>query len=637
MKRNLLFCVTMLALLSISCGQPPASQRPDLDIRIEKIEKRLPVMTAVGMLTGETTNIAERMKHYRVPGVSIAVINDFEIEWTKGYGVLEAGGDVPVTPETLFQAASISKPVTAMAALYFAEQGSLDLDQDVNDRLMSWQVPENEFTSQEKVTLRRLLSHTAGLNERGLMGYIRDQDIPTLREILDGSPPANSPAWRVQDVPGSIWRYSNGGYVIVTQLLEDVVGAPFPEVMREVLFEPLGMESSTYEFPLPDEFAPEAASAHGQSGQPIYGKWLTYPEMGPSGLWTTPSDLAQLVVEIMRARAGQSNIVLSQDMAAQMLSAQTEDIPYEEHTLMHPLYADWGLGWQLLHLGGNSYFVHGGDNPEGFESIVFGVPEQGWGAVIMTNGANGQGLSYEILYAVAEAYGILPSLRTIALMGYLVFIVFTLLVVWLLAYLILRLWSRRSTATPHRAGVISRYRLVFLLLIPATLLLTAFPYYIGLEVALQLIQGSPDATLGRPAAVGMVEQGELFARHGMIEEAVEAYSKAQEMDPELEIAAGSWNTLCWHGSLWGYAADVMGACERAVALAPGDASIADSRGLARALTGNYAGAAEDFRSYVDWLETHGGNEREITMRKLWIAELEAGRNPFDEATLAELR
>jgi CubicO group peptidase (beta-lactamase class C family) len=637
MKRNLLFCVMMLALLSTSCGQPAASQRPDLETRIQEIENGLPVMTAGGILTGDTTKIAERMKHYRIPGVSIAVINDFEIVWAKGYGVLEAGGDVPVTPNTLFQAASISKPVTAMAALYFVEQGSLDLDQDVNGRLTSWQVPENEFTSQEKVTLRCLLSHTAGLNERGLIGYIRDQETPTLHQILDGLPPANSPAWRVQDIPGSIWRYSNGGYVIVTQLLEDVVGAPFPEVMREVLFEPLGMESSTYEFPLPDEFAPKAASAHGQSGQPIYGKWLTYPEMGPSGLWTTPSDLAQLVVEIMRARAGQSNIVLSQDMADQMLSAQTEDISYEEATLMHPLYADWGLGWQLLHLGRNSYFVHGGDNPEGFQSIVFAIPEQGWSVVIMTNGANGQGLSYEILYTVAEAYGVLPSLRTIALMGYLVFIVLALLVVWLLAYLILRLWSRRSTATPRRPGVISRYRFVFLLLIPATLLLITFPYYIGLEVALQLIQGSPDATPGQSAALGMIEQGELFAQHGMIGEAVEAYSKAQDMDPELEIAARSWNALCWHGSLWGYAADVMGACERAVALAPGDAPIADSRGLARALTGDYAGAAEDFRSYADWLERHGGDERELNMRKLWIAELELGRNPFDEAALTELR
>jgi CubicO group peptidase (beta-lactamase class C family) len=637
MRRNLLFWVMMLALLSTGCGQPPASQRPDLDTRIEKIEKGLPVMTAGGILTGEPTNIAERMKHYRVPGVSIAVITDFEIEWAKGYGVLEAGGDVPVTPDTLFQAASISKPVTAMAALYLVEQGATDLDQDVNDRLMSWQVPENEFSAQEKVTLRRLLSHTAGLNEKGLIGYIRGQDIPTLREILDGSPPANSPAWRVQDVPGSIWRYSNGGYVIVTQLLEDVMGAPFPEIMREVLFEPLGMESSTYEFPLPDEFAPRAASAHGEWGQPIYGKWLTYPEMGPSGLWTTSSDLARLAVEIMRARAGKSSIVFSQDMADQMLSTQTEDIPYEQSPLMHPLYADWGLGWQLLHLGRNSYFMHGGDNPEGFQSIVFAVPEQGWGVVIMTNGANGQGLSYEILYTLAEACGILPSLRTIALMGHLVFTLLALPVVWLLAYLILRLWSRRSAATLHRAGVISRYRSVFLLLIPVTLLLITFPYYIGLEVAVQLVQGSPDAASGQPAVLGRVEQAELLARHGMIEKAVEAFSREQEIDPALEITAGSWNVLCWHGSLWGHAADVIGACERAVALAPGNALIADSRGLARALTGDYAGAAEDFRSYVDWLEEQGGNEREIDMRRFWIAELSAGRNPFDEAALAELR
>src|ERR1044072_1043854 len=191
----------------------------DLTQRIERVENGL---LPPAVLKGEPSvrmRIADRMQFYKTPAVSIAVINDGRIEWARGYGVLEAGGKQPVTPETLFQAASISKSLSAMLALQLVEKGKLDLDSDVNERLVSWKVPDNEFTKEQKVTLRRLLSHTAGVTVQGFLGYPSGEAMPSLRQILDGEKPANSAAIRVDMKPGSSFRYSGGGYVILQQLL----------------------------------------------------------------------------------------------------------------------------------------------------------------------------------------------------------------------------------------------------------------------------------------------------------------------------------------------------------------------------------------------------------------------------------
>ena len=632
MKNRILTIIILASLLS-AC-QLLLSPVPDLEERINRIENEMPVLTAKGLLSGETTTLTERMEHYHVPGVSIAVINKFEIEWARSYGVADAGENSPVTRETLFQAASISKPATAVAALYFVEQGSLDLEKDVNDQLISWQVPENDFTVQEKVTLRRLLSHTAGLNKASRFGYFQSEEIPTLQQVLDGEEPAHSPPWRVEAVPGARYHYSNGGYLTIAQLLIDETGKPFSEIMQETVFNPLNMTASTFENPLPTEYWDIAASAHDKWGQPIFEKWLVYPEMGASGLWTTPTDLALLTNEIMLSWNGHSNKVLSTDIVIEMLTTHADDVPD-----MSPLDLDYGLGWYLREFGGNAYFVHGGDNPEGFQSILMGLPEKGWGVVIMTNGVNGSRLYFEILYSIAEAYGLFPSLRALAVIGYLIFLLLTLLLIWLITYLILRVWPKKTdrSATSTTNSIVSRYRFVFFLLVPVAMLASAFPYYIALEIGTALATDPSLQTHHQLKALGMIERGNLFAQHGMIDEAVAAYEEGQNMDPELALSASDWNRLCWYGGLWGYAEDVLDVCDRAVALEPENAEIKDSRGLARALTGDYDGAIEDFGAYVDWLEEQGEEEYEKNLRQFWISELETGRNPIDETILMELR
>ncbi len=367
--------------------------------RVQHVENGL--LPAV-VIKGQTApmKIADRMAHYKTPGVSVAVINNGKIEWVKAYGVVEAGGAELVTPGTRFQAASISKPVAAMGALALVEQGKLSLDEDVNAKLKSWKVPENDFTKEQKVTLRRLVTHSAGLTVHGFRGYAADESVPTLPQALDGQKPANSAAIRVDILPGSRWRYSGGGYNVMQQLMTDVAGKPFPELMRELALDKIGMKHSAYEQPLTKTGAAQAAVGHRSNGEVVKGKSHTYPEMAAAGLWTTPSDLALFAIELQKSKAGKSNKVLSQAMTNQMLTKQIEN---------------WGLGVSLGGEGAAATFSHGGAN-EGFRCQLFAYAETGQGAVVMTNSDAGGALASEVLRGIAREYGwpdFKPTERTV--------------------------------------------------------------------------------------------------------------------------------------------------------------------------------------------------------------------------------
>ncbi len=384
----IVFSVSTLTLfLALYCSP----SRVDLKARIQRIENGLIPEPGI-VLKGRTPQKAElldRMSAYKIPGVSIAVINDYRIEWAKGYGVREAEGNDPVTVRTLFQAASISKPVAALAALHYVEKGLLDLDEDVNGKLRSWQVPDNEFTRSSKVTLRDIMSHNAGLTVHGFRGYAQGEKIPSLRQVLDGEKPANSKAIRVDKEPGTGFRYSGGGYTVMQQLLVDLEGKPFPEVMSETMLDKLKMADSTYEQPLPESLTTQAATAHRRNGNAIKGKWHTYPEMAAAGLWTTPTDLCRFAIEIMNSRKGRSQRVLSQKMVRQMLTDQAEGM---------------GLGLLLWGEGEDFRFMHGGSN-EGFRCSLIAYPEKGQGVAIMVNSDYGGNLMSELLRSLSEEYG----------------------------------------------------------------------------------------------------------------------------------------------------------------------------------------------------------------------------------------
>jgi CubicO group peptidase (beta-lactamase class C family) len=398
---TLFLTLTCLTAYGAAYGAEKAKTKAAaLEAHVRRIEHGLLPGTLIKGAPPATMELVERMRFHKVPGVSIAVIQDGRVEWARGFGVKEAGKSDPVTPETMFQAASISKPITALAALRLVQDGRLNLDEDVNAKLVSWHVPENELTRAQKVTLRRLLSHTAGLTVHGFPGYAADEAVPTLVQVLDGVKPANTAPIRVDILPGLMWRYSGGGYMVVQQLLIDVTKKPFPDLMREKVIAPLGLRHSTYEQPLPASLAAMAATGH-EDGQPVKGHWHTYPEMAAAGLWTTPTDLALIAIEIQRALAGRSDKVIAQGTARQMLTPQMED---------------YGLGPGVEGEGARTRFLHNGKN-EGFEAAWMAYETTGQGVVVMANGSGGARLAQEIIRTIASEYGWLdfkPKERALA-------------------------------------------------------------------------------------------------------------------------------------------------------------------------------------------------------------------------------
>jgi len=332
--------------------------------------------------------VVAEMKTHGITGVSVAIIENGEIRKANGYGFTDKSGTTPVTTHTLFQAGSVSKPVAALGALRLVEAGKLSLDEDVNQSLKQWQVPQNEFTKDEKVTLRRILSHSAGLTVHGFPGYEAESPLPTLRQVLDGSKPANTAAIRVDIVPGSASRYSGGGYTVMQQMMIDVTAKAFPELMRETVLAPLQMNASTYEQPLPADRATRAATGYDPNGKEVKGKWHTYPEMAAAGLWTTPSDLARFAISIQKALAGQSNPVISQSMTRQMLTVQK---------------GNKGLGFGLDGNGSKLRFFHGGRD-QGFDALLMAYAESGQGVVIMINANDNSGAGKRIVDAVSKEY-----------------------------------------------------------------------------------------------------------------------------------------------------------------------------------------------------------------------------------------
>ena len=321
-----------------------------------------------------TTAMAES----QTPAVSIAVIRKGAVEWARTYGVGVSAG-------TLFQAASISKPVTAMAALHMAQYGNFGLDENVNDKLTAWQVPDNLFTGSQKVTVRGILSHTAGLTVHGFPGYGENDAVPTVRQVLDGASPANTGPVRVDVVPGTAYRYSGGGYTVLQLLLTERFQRPFPELMQRIVLSRLGLHNSTFEQPLGQARAARTAVGFHNTGRSYTGGWHTYPEMAAAGLWTTPTDLSLFAIAVASAVMGESNKIIERDIAERMI------IP---HIGRH------GLGF----VGGQGWFRHGGANA-GYRCELICRADASHGAVIMTNSDSGGRLIPPVLAAIAQESG----------------------------------------------------------------------------------------------------------------------------------------------------------------------------------------------------------------------------------------
>ena len=375
--------IFILILVLSSCGRTAKVEDSDTG----RIENGLLLPIALKGEENPKFSILERMQEYRVPGTSIAIVKDGTIKWSRAYGLADVENKIDVDTTTLFQAGSISKPIAALAVLKLVEGGALDLDADVNDYLKSWKVPDSPYTDSMKVTLRGLLSHSAGTSIHGFPGYMKSESVPSTLDVIIGK--GNTDSVKVIFKPGEEWKYSGGGYTIMQLVVEDVTGMDFSDYMDTEILPSLGMMHSTYSQPLKKEYRENASSAFNWQGVEIDGKWNTYPEKAAAGLWTTPNDLARYVIQIQKILRGGTDKPISKEMAEEMIT---------------PHLNDWGLGPALSGAGDSVNFRHGGKNA-GFTNVFSASAYHGYAAIIMTNADQGGDLMGEIMRSICAEYG----------------------------------------------------------------------------------------------------------------------------------------------------------------------------------------------------------------------------------------
>lgn len=372
----------VLAPLPAWAGAPEAA-------RIARIEADLEPSVQIKGRAAERHTLAEEMAARHVPAVSIAVADDGRIIWAKAYGLADVASGRPASVRTMFQAGSVSKPVAASGFMKLVQAHRLALEDTANTRLTSWRIPENSFTEGHPVTLKELWTHTAGTTVHGFPGYARGAPVPTVVQVLEGKPPADTPAVVVERTPGTVWNYSGGGVTIAQLVMTDVIHEPFPELMNRLVLRPVGMADSSYEQPPPASRESQVATGYLRDGTAVVGRYHTYPEMAAAGLWSTPTDLAKWAIALARAYDGDESPLMAAPSARTMLA---------------PGLGRWGIGIEVQGVGDDLRFQHGGDD-WGFKTILFGWPKGERAIVAMANGDNGAEIIGELTQAVAREYG----------------------------------------------------------------------------------------------------------------------------------------------------------------------------------------------------------------------------------------
>ena len=391
--------LSLLLLIIVGLKTIAFTQNNQVKDRISQVENNLiPFVPVNGF---PTWNLSERMKHYGVQGVSIAIINNFKVEWAKGYGMADTLKKQPVTTETMFSAGSISKLLMAFGAFQLVQSQQMSLDAPINNYLTSWKIPENDFTAKTPITLRMLLSHKAGTSQQSYFGFLPTKNpLPSIVEILKGNPVAETRGVVVNTEPDKEFRYSGGGSMVAQLAVMEVSGKKFEDYIDSAIFKPLSMNNSTFYQPVPEKFKPK--TSWGYSAASWYkGTPYVYPQLAAAGLYSTPTDLAKFVIEMQKAYRGEGKL-LNQNLAKLMTTSQVNvsEGAYKEQV---------GIGSFLLQRTDNKedkgiYFEFTGVNA-GFTAYLIGNLTEGYGAVIMLNtGDDFNGLGKEIRRAVAKTY-----------------------------------------------------------------------------------------------------------------------------------------------------------------------------------------------------------------------------------------
>ncbi|PTB87280.1 hypothetical protein C9928_00730 [Pseudidiomarina aestuarii] len=379
-----------LALATVALNVPAAMAENSSESDVKAIESLLlPNQYLADQLT--TQSIAEVMLKDNIAGVSMAFIDHGEIKWQRTYGYADLNTLQPVTPTTVFAGASLSKPLAAVTAMTWVEKGKISLDGDINEYLKSWQLPDSEFTETQKVTLRHLIGHQAGVNNHVPRPYGVDETLPTVTQMLAGEAPYEGPPASLFTTPGERYQYSNPGYTIIQQLIEDVSGVRFEAAVQDAIFKPLGLSSSSFEQPIPEALMARRAS--GYTEQLSAYPYQLYPFKGAGGVWTTPTDLAHFVMTLIEDYHTGQDTLISQELAADMFARTPVRLGFKKH------YVDGS---------DDIVFDHWGSIP-GFTSYLVGSVEHQQALVIMTNSDNGFNLMAAIARTVAQHYGWQPT------------------------------------------------------------------------------------------------------------------------------------------------------------------------------------------------------------------------------------
>ena len=380
--RKINFVLLLLQCLSAATAQQPYSKA--VKEQIARVEANL----SGGMvIDGKLYTLSERMKHYNVAGLSVAVIDNYQIVWAKGYGYADKKEDREVTTNTLFEPGSISKSLNAVGILQLAQQGKLDLYQDINQYLVNWKFPYDTVSHGKKITTAQLLSHTAGLGVHGFPGYQRDSAIAAVTDILDGRAPSNTEAVRSVTEPGKESRYSGGGILITQQMLTDLTKQRYEQYIYEHVLRPLGMTNSSYNQPPAVSQRKNLATGYKSNGNEVPGKYFVYPEKAAAGLWTTPTDICKYILEMQQAYQGKSSKVLNQEMVKLHVT------PYKN---------DVAMGTFIQNRNGEKYFDHTASN-EGFSGLFIGGLTNGKGAAIFVN-SDDASIAFELVNTIALVY-----------------------------------------------------------------------------------------------------------------------------------------------------------------------------------------------------------------------------------------
>ncbi|WKN45609.1 serine hydrolase domain-containing protein [Tunicatimonas pelagia] len=388
-----LFCIVMF-LVVLGCETKKESTALEVEtensiaVIMNRVENNILPISKEGEMEEAPQTIASRMTKYNVVGLGIAVFDNNEIVWDKGYGLRNKNPNESVDSNTLFQAASISKPVASVVAFKLVEEKKLDLDENVNRKLVRWQIPDNQFTVREKVTLGRIMSHTAGLSTAGFDGYKKGTDLPTLDQILEGGSLSNSEPVRVIEEPGQSENYSGGGMTILQMLLEDVSEKDFAELANNLIFQPTGMHQSSFDYPLPEKLDSLTANGFSKNEEVIEGGYHVYPEKAAAGLWTTPSDLARFMLSVGRSYRGEKNGLINQATAQKMLTR----VP-----------GAGGMGFGIQGEGKSFRFRYSGRNA-GFTCYAVSFADTGRGIVLMTNSDTSFPFLHELTKTISREF-----------------------------------------------------------------------------------------------------------------------------------------------------------------------------------------------------------------------------------------